>query len=614
MFSRIISPVESDSLIAGRVAHFIFDTEVPALHSLSVSLGYSHSWFWLFRDSPVGSFEWGIPLRDVDSVSFNYHSVKFHPPQKITEFVNAHSSEVTSVDFAEDDYLFLTSGLDGKIFVWDLLTAVKIDSLDLSPSKIYNAKFLGSSNKVVFSRDTALMIWNRSAGEIVTIAAKTGIVRALAINRAKQLIAFGSYDGSFEVLDSNLNIVFSYQDDTQIYSIEFSFDGGLVAFGDYNGIAYIFNLLNKAKVFSLNTSYNGNIKNVVWSLDFSDNDDSLFATAGIDGKVRIWELKSGNLVDSFPNHLFHIRKVFFGRREQIVTSASLDSSLCQIYYPRRFEIHPPLKEKSSIISLGFSRDEKYFVVGLRNGTVSIWKNYEIEEFQQKLTLPYFIPMVAKSISFEIFPNEVKYVPLLVQNPLQVELTQFLSDSSFAIVHIPFEHFGVLDNVLNRFVVKKSDTVYSQLDNIRSTDTFAVLYIWSFTPMEQWGKFYLEKINFRGKRNLLWTFQIDSILVIERCKPLTGINRFELIAGLDFEFFPNPVKDKIHFKIFGDNNYFVNIKLVDYLGREVKFLFNGLIKNRITEFEVMVDDVVSGIYSLLMEYDGQKVAKKLIILR
>lgn len=613
LFSQVISPVESDSLIAGRVAHFVFNTEVPALHSLSVSLGYSHSWFWLFRDSPAGSFEWEIPLRDIDSVSFNYHSVKFHPPQKITELVNAHSSEVTSVDFATDDYLFLTSGLDGKIFVWDSQD-VKIDSLDLSPSRVYNAKFLSNSNKVVFSRDTVLSIWDRSTGSVVTIATKGGIIRALAVNRAKQLIAFGSYDGSFEVLDSNLSIVFSYQNDTQIYSSEFSFDGGLVAFGDYNGIAYVFNLLNKGKVFSLNTSYNGNVKNVVWSVDFSDSDDSLFATAGIDGKVRIWELKSGGLVDSFPNHLFHIRKVFFGGRDQVVTSASLDSSLRQIYYPHRFEIHPPLKEKSSIISLGFSRDEKYFVVGLRNGTISIWKNYEIEEFQQKLTLPYFIPMVAKSISFEIFPNEVKYVPLLVQNPLQVELTQFLSDSSFAIVHIPFEHFGVLDNVLNRFVVKKSDTVYSQLENIHSIDTFAILYIWSFTPMEQWGKFYLEKINFRGKRNLLWTFQMDSILVVEKCKPLTGINRFELTSGLDFEFFPNPAEDKIHFKIFGDNNSLVNIKLVDYLGREVKFLFKGLIQNRVTEFEMVVSDVVAGVYSVVMEYDGQKVAKKLIILR
>jgi WD40 repeat protein len=614
LLSQIISPTESDSLIAGRVAHFIFDTKVPALHSLSVSLGYSRSWFWLFRDSPTGNFEWQIPLQDVDSVSFSYHSLRFNPPEKIYEAQFAHSSEVTSIDFAGNDYLFLTSGLDGKIFIWDLQSRAKIDSLDLSPSKIYNAKFWGNSNRVVFSRDTALMIWDRSSRDIRTISSKTGIIRAIAVNSAMQLIAFGSYDGDFEVLDSNLNIVFSYRNDTQIYSTEFSFDGSLVAFGDYNGIAYVFNLLNGGKVFSLNTSYNGNIKNVIWSLDFSDNDDSLFATAGIDGKVRIWELKSGSLIDSFPNHLFHIRKVFFSKRDQVLTSASLDSSLRQIYYPRKFEIHPPLKEKSSIISLGFSGDKKYFVVGLRNGSVSIWKNYEIEELQQKLTLPYFIPMVAKSISFEIFPNEVKYVPLLVQNPLQVELKEFLSDSSFAIMHIPFEHFGVLDNDLNRFVVKRSDTVYSQLDNIRFTDTFAVLYIWSFAPMEQWGKFYLEQINFRGKRNLLWTFQMDSILVVERCKPLTGINRFELVAGLDFEFFPNPVQNKIHLKIFGDNNSFVNIKLVDYLGREVKFLFKGIIQNRVTEFEVMVDDVASGAYSLVMEYNGQKVAKKLVILR
>lgn len=614
MFSQVISPSESDSLIAGRVAHFVFDTKVPALHSLSVSLGYSHSWFWVFRDNPAGNFDWQIPLQDIDSVSFNYHSMKFHPPQKIYEVQYAHSSEVTSVDFAGDDYLFLTSGMDGKIFVWNLQSGNKIDSLDLSPSKIYNAKFWGNSNKVVFSRDTALLIWDRNTGNMVTIAAKAGIIRALAINSAKQLIAFGSYDGNFEVLDSNLNIVLNYQNDTQIYSAEFSFDGGLVAFGDYNGLAYVFNLLSGEIIFSLNTSYNGNIKNVVWSLGFSDNDDSLFATAGIDGEVRIWELKSGSLVDSFPNHLFHIRKVFFGRRDQVLTSASLDSSLRQIYYPRKFEIHSPLKEKSSIVSLGFSRDEKYFVVGLRNGTISIWKNYEAEEFQQKLTLPYFIPMVAKSISFEIFPNEVKYVPLLLQNPLQVELTRFLSDSSFAIVHIPFEHFGILDRTLNRFVVKKSDTVYSQLENIRSIDTFAILYIWSFTPMEQWGKFYLEHINFRGKRNLLWTFQTDSILVVERCKPLIGINRFELIAGLDFEFFPNPTKDKIYVKIFGDKDSFVNIKLVDYLGKEVKFLFGSLIQNRITEFEFTVDDIVSGVYSLVMEYDGRKVAKKLIVLR
>ncbi len=613
MFSQVILPSKSDSLIAGRTVNFIFDTKVLALHSVSVSLGDSHSWFWLVRQNPSGNLEWQLPLQDIDSISFNYLGKRFYPPRKIGEITFAHSAEVTSVDFSSDSYLFLTSGQDGKIFVWDLQSQAKIDSLVLSAGRVYNAKFFGDSNTIVFAHDTMLSIWNRNTGDIEQITAKKGIVRALAVNNTKQLIAFGSYDGSFEVLDSNFNNLLYFQDDTQIYSTEFSSNGELVACGDYNGKAFVFNLFNDEQIFSFNTSYDSNLKNVVWSLAFSES-DSLLATAGIDGKIRIWNLGNGVSTDSFPNHLFHIREVFFSRNEQILTSASLDSSLRQIYYPRKFEIHSPLKERSSIISLGFSRDEKYFVVGLRNGTVSIWKNYEIEEFQEKWTMPYFIPMIAKSFSFEIFPNEVKYVPIFVQNPLQIEFTRFAFDSSYAIARIPFEHFGILDNTLNRFVVKKSDTISSQLETIRSIDTFAILYIWSFTPTQEWGKFYLEKINFRGKINLLWTLQEDSIHVVERCKPLQDLNRFELIYGLDFEFFPNPTSDKIYVKIFGDNNSFVNIKLVDCLGREIKLLFKGLIQNRVTELEFKVGDVVSGAYSLVMEYDGQKVAKKLIILR
>ncbi len=607
--TQVLFPTTKDSIIANRNVEFSFDNSAYTIHSLRGKMD-NEIWFWIFRDWTKPKFVWTPPIKDADSVHFSYFGLKFIPPKKVVYFPKTHRLEVTDVDFSSTGRFFVSSGQEGKIYIWNFESKAIIDSL-VFDSKILSVRFWRNDNEIVFSSDSSLFVWHRDKKLVGKIASTNGLVRAIDVGKNK-LLAYGSYDGTFAILDSNLHQLFTFRNSSEIYSVTFSSESQKVGFGDYSGKATIFELSDLRNPTVFNTLETDNVRNVIWALSIVDS-ENLVAAGGIDGKIRVWDYRTAELIDTVQLHSFHVRKAFLSTKDLVLTSGSLDKALHFYHIQTKEEITTPIIFDSGIISLKFSPDEKYFVVGLRDGSISIWENYKVEFISQNFSLPYFIPMKLRLSSFSVKPNEVKVVPVIVDNVLDAKLERFFSDTSFLVLKIPYGLIGVRQVGFEKFSLLEHYIVYSNLPDIALSDTFAVLYFWGLTPRLGWEKISVKEVVFRGKRNLLWLVPDDSVQVTEDCKSLISLNQFELIDGNSIELYPNPASQKLTIKIFGNVGESYTVKIQDLMGKTIRVIKQDVFSSKFEELVCDVSNIGNGEYFVVLKTGAKSLAKKLIIL-
>lgn len=611
-FGRLVIPSIGDSIIAGKSIQFEFQGDKFTLHSLTYSTDGGKTFFPIVSSTYKNTVSWLPPQKDYDSIIFKYSSTKFLQPYQLLRIDKAHKSEVSSISVSPDSTLFASSGLDGKIFIFRMKDGKKIDSLNFYPNKILKVVFLWNGNNLLFSADSTIYLWNRLLNFYIQIYSTNGLIRAIDYNKSG-IIAFGSYDQSFVVLDLRFFQFFSYRNDTKIYSTAISDDGRFAAFGDYNGLVRIFDLKTRRLINTLNTNRSQSLQNVVWSLDFSNN-GSRIVTGGIDGYVNIWDVKSSKLLYSIPLHSFQVRGVQSNDDFLIVLSASLDSTIKQVDYESYKEIHPPIKEVSQVTALSTTHRKSLFIVGMRNGDVAIYKNFEIINDSATQTNPFFIPIRVSTKSILAKVGEVVSLPIIVNNPYGVDLIHFERDTSFAYLLFPNEFFIVFDNNLNEYNTIGNYLITSTLKNISTNDTFSILKLWIMHSDSLIGTYKIENIDFRGKKNLLWDFEFDSIKTYENCPTIRPLTSFVIGEGLDFEFSPNPTSGILHLDIFSTfNKAEIELSLNDLVGREKRKLYSGRITKGVNYIDLNLDDITIGTYFLVLKWNGKFLAKKLILL-
>ncbi len=613
LFSQIISPRFSDSVIVGKSIDFHFNVSEITLQELIYSTD-SNIWYNAGVFSNRDMFSWMPPNGDFDSISFRYNSLSFSKPIKIRELSSAHRGEISSLDFSYEDSIFLSASLDGLIYLWNLNSFEKIDSLDFG-RRIYSAKFLKGGKGIVFVSDNSIYLFEpENANRFKLIDTSLNLVRALDVHVESGLVAYGSYSGEISIYDSNLRNLFSLQTGKQIYSIRFSHNGNLLAFGDYEGFVSILDLEKKKIIAEISTNRDSSYKNVVWSVGF-DSKDSLVVCGGIDGKVRIFSIFNKKLEYVLPSHMFHIRGVNFCDYSPVVSSVSLDSTFSQVFFSKNFAIHQPIKHSSSITAFNFIDGGRYVLLGLRNGSIVYYKNFDFNELKQEITLGYFIPIVVKCKSFNSVVARLEPIPIVLENIFEVPLRRFSSNTSYAVLNLPKEHFGVYHPETSKLIFGDHDTIFSSISTIGRSDTFATFLAYTLHPWsDRKSNYSVEKMNFRGKTNLLWLVEVDTVEIVETCKPLTELMHFEFIPKVEFNLFVDSKGNEFWINIVSSDKIFCNLEMYNLFGKKMMEIFSGEVEMGRNTIRVPFQTIESGIYIIVLQTEYQKLAKKLILFK
>lgn len=613
IFGKLTLPSINDSILADKKIKIQFESNNFSIHSLHFSSDGGMNFSPIVDMTDSSDLLWSPPKGDYDSIIFRYSSIEFHPPQLKYRIANAHFAEVTSISFSPDSSVFATGSLDGKISVFRTLDGRRIDLLDIYPKKILKVLFVLGSDNIFFTADSSLFFWNRTFRIVQRIYNANGLLRAFDYN-SNGIIALGSYDSTFVVLNLRFIRLIHFRNDAEIYSTAISSDGRFVAFGDYHGKVKIFELSSGRLVMSINTNKSQALRNVVWTLNFSDDNKHL-VTGGIDGLVNIWDVSIGGLLYSTPTHNFHIRGIQLHNNLPIVLSVSLDSTIKQIFYPVSKQIHPPIHENSQIVSLAITKGKSIFAVGFRNGEIAVYSNFRMTRDTAIQSNRYFIPIKVKSRYILAKAGEVTFLPIILKNPLNIELVNFKNDSSTATLFYPNKFFVVFENDLKGYNADGVIKILSSLKNIHSIDTFAVVKIWVMDNDSAKAYFWIDSIDFRGKTNLLWNIEIDSIEIYENCPTIGALTKFEIDRGVDFEYFPNPTTGDLIIKVFSTLSIAeISIELSDIVGKGKLKLFKGNVSKGVNFINFDLSNVSVGTYFLILKLNDKTLAKKLLISR
>ncbi len=250
------------------------------------------------------------------------------PPIEPIEPIQSFGDDVKIAVFNPDGSLVATASAGGAIEIWDVQSGELAHTLQSDGVNVRNIDFNDDSTQVVTaSDDRTAKIWDVDSGDLVHTLD----------HRAPVLNATFNHDGS-QVVTASIDVkIWNVQTGTVVWTFEghravirpvfnavFNHDGTLVV-SDAGGNAKIWNVDSGELVHTLDHS--GHVDNAVFN-----NAGTLVVTASQNGKVTIWDVKTGDLQTLKLDDLFgsipnRIRRAAFNDDSSLVVITSQDDKV-----------------------------------------------------------------------------------------------------------------------------------------------------------------------------------------------------------------------------------------------------------------------------------------------
>jgi WD40 repeat protein len=285
---------------------------------------------------------------------------------KLQTKLSGHAGRVFSVAFSSDGRLLASAGQNNEVKLWDLTTQQEIKSFKHNGG--WEVFFLANDQQLALSTGE---VWNIESGEIV---------HAAATNRSQSTF---SSDGRWMALaPSNLPIELWNTATWQIertldkhsdavIGMAFSADSSLLATGSALGPDNIADISIKLwdvaggrELFTLE-GHRTDIHAVAFSPD-----GSLLVSGGIDPTVKIWDVKSGQLIRSLQSGE-GVMDVIFSPDGTLVASAGSDGTV-KLWDAINGKLLKTLVHPDELMTVAFSPDGTLLASGSYDNLVYLW--------------------------------------------------------------------------------------------------------------------------------------------------------------------------------------------------------------------------------------------------
>lgn len=176
-----------------------------------------------------------------------------------------------------------------------------------------------------------------------------------------------------------------YSEQASNVIVRFSRDGQLFATAGYDGTIALWNLQGKQL-----RRWSGG-EGEIWSIDFSPN-NQLLATAGEKGIVHLWNFQ-GQELDKWDAKISWIQSISFSKDGRLLATAGGGGT---VIWNLQDKSSIKLEERDQVLSVSFSPDGQFVAIAGAAGTVSVWnlkgqKLQESKNYQHALRSVSFSP-------------------------------------------------------------------------------------------------------------------------------------------------------------------------------------------------------------------------------
>ena len=257
---------------------------------------------FLNTDSPVNVLVYTSDSRWL-AVGLMNGTVRVYDPQTGTVIREMETMEGFSWDFAfspDGSELLITveNGSTG-IVLWNVETGQVLNTLPVIPNTIRRVLFTATGQALAYQHDGPRHdVWDVRTG-IVLRRFSTTWAHAATYSADGQLFATASQEGVLQILrpeGEGFQSVAKLEGQPDIWSIQFSPDGHLLAFGNNRGQVGIWDF-NHGKILStFHTADDTQVGDQQVKIEAFSPDGRLLLTKGSGEILRIWELSTGKTV------------------------------------------------------------------------------------------------------------------------------------------------------------------------------------------------------------------------------------------------------------------------------------------------------------------------------
>lgn len=223
---------------------------------------------------------------------------------------------------------FLTSSFDGNAYLWDAATGRLVRTFQGHTSWIYAASFSPDGDRVATAgRDSTARVWDAATGRELARFKAPAFATAVAFDPSGDLVIVGTIAGTADVWNPTTGEsteLLSFEDMFgQIFGVAFSPDESLLAAAGESDIAlWDADRLERLQGISISEEqFHG-----AESLEFDSTGETLLS-AHRDGAIRIWDVETRTLSHQLLGHQGLVWDATFSPDDSLVASAGFDGTI-----------------------------------------------------------------------------------------------------------------------------------------------------------------------------------------------------------------------------------------------------------------------------------------------
>ena len=307
------------------------------------------------------------------------------------EIVLIPERDAVKVALSSDGATLASGSDDNTIRLWDAVSGQLKAILKGHTAWVSTVAFSSDGATLASgSDDNTIRLWDAVSGQLKAILkGHNGIVASVSYSPDGATLASGSNDGTVQLWDADSGQIKDTLEwyRTWISSMSYSPDGTtLAASGTYDGTVQLWDVDSGQIKDTLELS--GSVYSVAYTPDGASlvivsshtvaytPDGASLVTNSDHGTVRLWDVDSGQIKDTLPEHTIWVNSVAFSPDGATLASSHMDYTVRLWDVPsRQIEIKNSLTLPGHIVwsgSVAFSPDGATLASGHGDGAVRLW--------------------------------------------------------------------------------------------------------------------------------------------------------------------------------------------------------------------------------------------------